>query len=209
MNVDVVNMEGKKVKTVELPAKIFEAKIDVDLMHQAFERQMANARLGTHDTKTRSEASGGGKKPWKQKGTGRARSGSIRSPIWKGGGKVQTPHPHLYTQDMPRKMRHLALCSALSAKAKDSGIVVLDELKVVEPKTREMAKVLDALVGTNSALILIPEKSADYESVIRSARNIADAKILVAGYLNIRDLLHFDKLVLPLASLERIEKVLG
>jgi large subunit ribosomal protein L4 len=209
MNVDVVNMEGKKVKTVELPAAIFEAKIDVDLMHQAFERQMANARLGTHDTKTRSEASGGGKKPWKQKGTGRARSGSTRSPIWKGGGKVHTPHPHLYTQDMPRKMRHAALCSALSAKAGESGIVVLDELKLVEPKTREMAKVLDALVGTNSALILIPEKSDQYETVIRSTRNINDAKILVAGYLNIRDLLKFNKLVLPLASLERIEKVLG
>ena len=106
-------------------------------------------------------------------------------------------------------MRHLALCSALSVKASESGIVILDELKIVEPKTREMAKALDALVGTNSALILIPEKSADYESVIRSARNIADAKILVAGYLNVRDLLQFDKLVLPLASLERIEKVLG
>lgn len=209
MNVDVMNMEGKKIKTVELPAAIFEAKIDIDLMHQAYERQMANARLGTHDTKTRSEASGGGKKPWKQKGTGRARSGSTRSPIWKGGGKVHTPHPHLYTQDMPRKMRRAALCSALSAKASESGIVVLDELKIVEPKTRQMAKALTALVGTNSALILIPEKSAEYELVIRSTRNIADAKILVAGYLNIRDLLQFDKLVLPLASLERIEKVLG
>jgi large subunit ribosomal protein L4 len=209
MNVDVVNMEGKKIKSVELPKSIFEAKIDVDLMHQAFERQMANARLGTHDTKTRSEVSGGGKKPWKQKGTGRARSGSTRSPIWKGGGKVHTPHPHLYTQDMPRKMRHAALCSALTVKANESGIVLIDELKLAEPKTRQMAKALDILVGTNSVLILIPEKSADYEPVIRSTRNIEDAKILVAGYLNIRDLLTFDKLVLPLASLERIEKVLG
>jgi large subunit ribosomal protein L4 len=110
---------------------------------------------------------------------------------------------------MPRKMRHAALCSALSVKANESGIVLIDELKLTEPKTRQMAKALDILVGTNSVLILIPEKSAEYESVIRSTRNIEDAKILVAGYLNIRDLLTFDKLVLPLASLERIEKVLG
>lgn len=209
MKIDVVNMEGKKVKTVELPAKIFQTKIDIDLMHQAYERQMANARLGTHDTKTRSEVSGGGKKPWKQKGTGRARAGSTRSPIWKGGGKVHTPHPHLYSQDMPRKMRRAALCSALSAKAEDTGIIVLDELKVNEPKTHEMAKALKTLAGKNSALILIPEKSPNYEAVIRSTRNIADAKILVAGYLNIRDLFQFEKLIIPLASLERIEKILG
>lgn len=209
MKVDVVNMEGKKVQSVELPAEIFEAKIDVDLMHQAYQRQMANARLGTHSTKTRSEVAGGGKKPWKQKGTGRARSGSTRSPIWKGGGKIHTPHPHLYTQAMPKKMRKSALCSALSAKAADAAIILVDEIKLSEPKTRLMAKALDGWVGTNSALILIPGKTEGYEMVIRSTNNIADAKILVANYLNIRDLLGFDKVIMPLAVLDQIKVLLG
>ena len=105
MEVDVFNMRGEKVRTVELPAEIFEAPVNIDLMHQAYVRQMANARLGTHDTKTRSEVSGGGKKPWAQKGTGRARQGSTRAAQWKGGGKVHTSHPRDYTQSMPRQMR--------------------------------------------------------------------------------------------------------
>ncbi len=178
-------------------------------MHQAFERQMANARLGTHDTKTRSEVRGGGRKPWHQKGTGRARAGSSRSPIWKGGGKIHTPHPHSYNLSMPRKMRLAALCSALSSKAADSAIIVVDELKLAEPKTKLMAKALNTLVGESTALIVLPELSADYEPVVRSTSNIPDAKILVANYLNIRDLLLFDKLVLPVAALERIEAHLG
>jgi large subunit ribosomal protein L4 len=209
MKVDVLNMEGKKVKTVDLPAAIFEAPIKVDLMHQAFQRQMANARLGTHDTKTRSEVAGGGKKPWHQKGTGRARQGSTRAPHWKGGGGIHTPHPHSYGQAMPKRMRMAAVCSALSAKAADASIVVIDELTLAEPKTRLMAKALNTLVGENSALILIPEKSDAYEGVVRSTRNIPDAKILVASYLNIRDLMTFDRVVLPLAALERIEAHLG
>ena len=116
MKVDVLNMEGQKVNTVELPSKIFEAPINVDLMHQAYVRQMANARLGTHSTKGRSDVSGGGRKPWRQKGTGRARHGSIRAPQWVGGGKVHKPKPRDYTKAMPRKMRRAALRSALSAK---------------------------------------------------------------------------------------------
>src|SRR5512132_1690730 len=111
MEVDVFNMDGQKVRTVELPAMIFEAPINVDLMHQAYVRQLANARLGTHDTKTRSEVSGGGKKPWRQKGTGRARQGSTRAPHWKGGGVVFGPTPRSYEQRMPKKMRRLALKS--------------------------------------------------------------------------------------------------
>jgi large subunit ribosomal protein L4 len=209
MKVDVLNMEGKKVKTVDLPAAIFEAPIKIDLMHQAFQRQMANARLGTHDTKTRSEVAGGGKKPWHQKGTGRARQGSTRAPHWRGGGGIHTPHPHSYAQAMPKRMRMAAVCSALSAKAADASIVVVDELTLAEPKTRLMAKALTTLVGENSALILIPEKTDAYEGVVRSTRNIPDAKILVASYLNVRDLMLFDRVVLPLAALERIEAHLG
>lgn len=201
MKVDVVNMEGQKVKTVELPADIFEAEINKDLMHQAFIRQMANARLGTHKTKTRGEVSGGGRKPWKQKGTGRARQGSTRAAQWVGGGRIHTPRPHKYTHAMPQKMRRAALRSALSAKAADAGIVVVDDLKIAEPKTRLMAQALFALTGESSALVLIPDK-ANYESVTRATNNIPDAKVLLAGYLNVRDLLGYDKIVLPLQAID-------
>ena len=208
MIVDVLNMEGKKVSTVELPGDIFEAPISIDLMHQAYVRQMANARLGTHDTKTRSEVSGGGRKPWRQKGTGRARQGSTRAPHWKGGGRIHSPHPRSYQQDMPRRMRRSALRSALSAKAAESSIVVIDDLKLAEPKTREMASALNHLVGDASALVLIPGKG-EYEGVIRATNNIPDAKVLMATYLNIRDLLSFDKLVFPLAALDVIKANMG
>jgi len=208
MLVDVYNMEGQKVRTVELPPSIFEAPVFEDLMHQAVVRQMANARLGTHDTKTRAEVSGGGRKPWSQKGTGRARQGSTRAPHWKGGGGAHTPHPHGYFLSMPRKMRQAALRSALSAKAAEASIVVVDELKLEEPKTRLMAAALNVLVGEASALVLVPEKGS-YETVIRSTRNLPDAKILIASYLNIRDLLVFDKVVMPLSSLDVINANLG
>jgi large subunit ribosomal protein L4 len=204
MLVDVYNMEGLKVSTVELPPAIFEAEIHEDLMHQAYVRQMANARLGTHDTKTRGEVAGGGRKPWRQKGTGRARQGSTRAPHWKGGGGAHTPHPHGYTLAMPKKMRQAALRSALTVKAAEANIVVVDELQLAEVKTQQMATTLNSLVGSSSALVLIPAKEA-YEGVVRSARNIPDAKVLVAGYLNIRDLLVFDKVVIPLASLDVIK----
>jgi large subunit ribosomal protein L4 len=208
MLVDVFNMEGEKVSSVDLPASVFEAPVFVDLMHQAYVRQMANARLGTHDTKVRGEVSGGGRKPWRQKGTGRARQGSTRAAHWKGGGRVHTPHPRKYTQAMPLKMRRAALRSALSVKAAEASIVIVDTLALAEPKTRLMAKALNSLCGESSALILIPEK-AQYEGVIRSTNNLPDAKILLASYLNIRDLLVFDKVVVPLASLNVIAANLG
>jgi large subunit ribosomal protein L4 len=205
MLVDVFNMEGQKVSSVELPPSIFDAPIFVDLMHQAYIRQMANARLGTHDTKTRGEVSGGGRKPWRQKGTGRARQGSSRSPIFARGAKVHTPHPRSYEQAMPKKMRRAALRSALSVKAAEASVVVVDQLVLSEFRTRHMAKALTALTGDSSVL---PGKDA-YEGVIRSTRNIPDAKILLAGYLNIRDLMVYDKVVLPLASLDVISANLG
>ena len=209
MKVDVFNMEGKKVKTTELPAAIFEVPVNVDLMHQAYTRQMANKRLGTHKTKTRSEVAGGGRKPWRQKGTGRARQGSIRSAQWVGGGKIHTPRPRDYSVAMPKKMRHAALRSALSAKAASEEIVILDVIKLDKPKTSLMAKALDGLVGDASALILLPEKDDDYEVVVRSTRNLPDAKTLLANYVNIRDLLTYDRLVLPLPALEVLESILG
>jgi large subunit ribosomal protein L4 len=202
MKVDVLNMKGEKVKTVELPAEIFEASVNIDLMHQAYVQQMANARLGTHKTKTRSEVSGGGKKPWKQKGTGRARQGSTRAPQWAHGGKIHTPRPRKYTQHMPLKMRRAALRAALSAKAADAGVVVVDELILAEPKTRLMAESLRALVGDSTALVLAADKEGAFDIVVRSTKNLPHAKLLMANYLNIRDLLNYDKLVMPLKALD-------
>ena len=209
MKVDVFDMEGKKVKQVELPASIFEAPINVDLMHQAYVRQMANARLGTHNTKTRGEVAGGGRKPWRQKGTGRARQGSIRAAHWTGGGRVHTPHPRSYEQAMPKKMRRAALRSALSAKAAEAGIVVVDDVALSEPKTRLMAEVLNNLVGDASVLLLMPEKDQSDDTVMRSADNLVAAKVLLANYLNIRDLLGYDKVILPLKALDALEAHLG
>jgi len=209
MEVDVLNMDGQKIRTVELPAQIFEAPINLDLMHQAFVRQMANARLGTHSTKTRGEVSGGGKKPWKQKGTGRARQGSNRAPQWVGGGKAHTPHPRDYTLPMPRKMRLAALRSALSARASEKAIIVVDDLTITEPKTKLMAQVIAKLVGNESAVILIPEKNPTYEMIIRSASNLVGIKTMLANYLNIRDLLSYDKIVLPVQSLDVVSAHLG
>jgi large subunit ribosomal protein L4 len=204
-----LNMEGEKIRTVELPAQIFEAPINIDLMHQAYVRQMANARLGTHSTKTRGEVSGGGKKPWKQKGTGRARQGSTRAAQWVGGGKVHTPKPRDYTLPMPRKMRQAALRSALSVRASEKAIVVVEELSLSEAKTKLMAQVMIKLVGADSAIILIPTKNPTYETIIRSANNLAGIKTILANYLNIRDLLTFDKIILPVQSLDVITAHLG
>jgi large subunit ribosomal protein L4 len=209
MNIDVFNMKGKKVDAVELPVEIFEAPVNVDLMHQAYVRQMANARLGTHSTKTRSEVRGGGRKPWRQKGTGRARQGSIRSAQWVGGGKIHTPKPRNYGKKMPRKMRQAALRSALSTKAAAEEIVVLDELTLPEIKTRLMAETIDKLVGDASALILIPDKSNSYNVVEISTRNLPEAKTLLVSYLNIRDLLGYDKIILPIQALDVIADHLG
>ncbi len=208
MKADVLNMKGEKVKTVDLPAEIFEAPVNVDLMHQAYIQQMANARLGTHKTKTRSEVSGGGKKPWKQKGTGRARQGSTRAPQWVHGGKIHTPRPRKYTQHMPVKMRRAALRSALSTKAAEAGLVVVDELSLPEPKTRLMAQALNVLVGDATVLILFAEKDASYDLIARSTNNLPDARLLMANYLNIRDLLSFEKLVLPLKALDVLKSFL-
>lgn len=206
MKVDVLNMQGEKVKTVDLPAAIFEAPIKLDLMHQALMRQLANARLGTHKTKTRSEVSGGGRKPWRQKGTGRARHGSIRSPIWVGGGKVHTPQPRSYAQRMPRKMRRAALRSALSAKAAQQEIILLEELIMERPKTQQMYAMLQGMAGEASVLLVLDGPNREVEL---SARNLPSVKILRADYLNIRDLLHFERLVIPLGALEMIESHLG
>jgi large subunit ribosomal protein L4 len=206
MKVDVKNSKGDKVDTTELPSQIFEAPILEDLMHQALMRQMANARLGTHKTKSRGEVRGGGRKPWRQKGTGRARQGSRRAPNWVGGGKVHTPRPRDYSVKMPRKMRRAALRSALSVKASQKSIVVVDKFEMASAKTAEMAKMLESLVGNSSALILLPAKD---ENVERSLSNLTSAKSLRANYLNVRDLLGYEQLVMPLDALTVLQSYLG
>jgi large subunit ribosomal protein L4 len=209
MKVNVLSMDGKKLREMELPSAIFEAPINIDLMHQAYVRQMANARLGTHETKVRGEVAGGGAKPFKQKGTGRARQGSRRAAQWVGGGRIHTPHPRSYEQRMPKKMRQAALRSALSAKAAESELVIVDDLKLDDHKTRLMVNALTNLVGNASALVVMPEKDQAYEMVMRSTDNLEDAKVLLAGYLNIRDLFTYDKLVIPVKALDVLVANLG
>jgi large subunit ribosomal protein L4 len=203
MEVDVVNMKGKVVRSVDLPAAIFQAPVRKDLMHQALVYQQANAHLGTHKTKSRGEVSGGGRKPWKQKGTGRARQGSTRAAQWRGGGKVHTPVPRDYTIQMPRQMRRAALRSALSAKLSDQAVVVVDRIALTKISTQSMSQALQAIAGTENALVVLPERN---ETVERATRNLAQAKTLNAGYLNIRDLFKYDKLVLALGALDKIQE---
>src|SRR5215208_391343 len=209
MKVDVFNIEGKKLREVELPSAVFEAPINIDLMHQAYVRQMANARLGTHETKVRSEVAGGGAKPWKQKGTGRARQGSRRAAQWVGGGRIHTPHPRSYEQRMPKKMRQAALRSALSAKAADAGVVIVEDLNLAEAKTKAMVQMLKNLVGASTALVLLPEKGEAYDLVTKTTNNLSETKVLLAGYLNIRDLFGYDKLILPVKALDALVANLG
>lgn len=209
MKADVFNLQGEKSSTVELPDEIFAAKVNVDLMHQAYLRQMANARLGTHSTKRRSEVAGGGAKPWRQKGTGRARQGSRISAQWVGGGRIHTPKPRDYTQEMPRKMRRAALRSALTVKAMENGLVLVSDLALAEPKASLFSKALKALTGDARTLVLVPDKSETYTNVIKSGRNLDNSKLLQANYLNIRDLLQYEKVIIPLASLDVIKSYLG
>src|SRR5262245_18433112 len=206
MQVPLYNQAGDEISQIDLRDDIFGIVPNKAVMHQAYLRQMANARQGTHDTKTRGQVRGGGKKPWKQKGTGRARQGTTRAPHWKGGGVVFGPHPRSYEQKMPRKMRHLALKSELTAKAQENQIKVVDEFSLDAPKTRDMKAILDSLQAKPSALILLP---AGESPVARSAHNLAKVKTLRTGYLNVRDLLGFEYVVMSKAALTAIEAFFG
>jgi large subunit ribosomal protein L4 len=206
MQVQVHNMAGERVGEVELPTEVFEAPINTALMHQALVRQLANARRGTHKTLSRGEVSRTKAKWYRQKGTGRARHGSRNAPIFVGGGVAHGPKPRTYRKRMPRKMRHAALRSALSAKASETQIVVLDELQMEQPKTRDLVELLERLDVSDSALVLLPDKN---ETVEKSARNLPDVKTLQASYLNVRDLLSYGTVLMPLDSLEIIQTVLG
>lgn len=206
MQVQVYNMSGEEVSSVDLPADIFEAKVNRDLMHQALVRQLANKRLGTHKAKTRGEVNKSTRKIYRQKGTGNARHGSRKAPIFVGGGVAHGPLPRKYTKKMPRKMRRAAIRSALSVKAGNGDIVVLDKIGMDAPKTKEMVMMMNRLTNSSSALLLLAGHDTNVEM---SARNAVDVKTLLASYLNVRDLLGYDKLVMPLDALEAIQTILS
>lgn len=207
METPVFNMAGEQVGAVELDGSIFGIEPNLAVVHQALQRQLANARQGTHSTKTREQVRGGGRKVWRQKGTGRARQGSRRAPHWKGGGTVFGPHPRSYRQAMPRKMRRLAVRSALSIKRAGDQIVLLDQLQLDGIRTKAIVQVLQNLqLQGGKTLLVLPEKD---QAVQRSVRNIPQVKTLLASYLNVADLLDSDVVLMPVTSLEVIGRILG
>ncbi|MDQ7030238.1 MAG: 50S ribosomal protein L4 [Ardenticatenia bacterium] len=208
MKVAVYNMQGEQVDEVELAPNIFEVEPNIPVMHQALVRQLANKRQGTHSTKTRAEVARTGRKVWRQKGTGRARQGSRRAPHWVGGGVAFGPKPRDYTQQMPRKMRRLAIRSALAAKAQGKRIVIVDRLELERPQTREMAALLERLGLAGHSVVVLTGVNGD-EHVKRSARNLPDVRTLHWRYLNVRDLLGHDYLLMPLEALRQIEALWG
>ena len=202
-NVSVYNMEGKEVGTMELSDAVFGVEIKEHLVHQAVVLQLANNRQGTQKAKTRSEVSGGGRKPWRQKGTGHARQGSTRSPQWTGGGVVFAPVPRDYSFKMNKKERRLALKSVLTSKVQDNKFLVLDELKLAEIKTKEMKKVLDNL-KVDKALVVVGD---DCENVILSARNIPGVQTASVNSINVFDILKYNTVIATKSSVASIEEV--
>ncbi|WP_126938378.1 MULTISPECIES: 50S ribosomal protein L4 [unclassified Veillonella] len=200
------NMSGAKVGEIQLNDAVFGVEVNAAVMHQAVVRQLSNERLGTHATKTRGEVRGGGKKPWRQKGTGRARAGSSRSPIWVGGGITFGPQPRSYYKAMPRKARRLAVKSALSDKVNNSELFVIDELKLAAPKTKEVLNVLNNFKVGDAKVLFITDGDVNVEL---SARNIQGVKALPYTNINIFDLLHHDKLFIAEGAIAKIEEVLG
>ena len=202
--VDVYNMQGKKVSDVELNEAVFGIEPNETIVHSVLVNYLANQRQGTQSTKTRAEVSGGGKKPWRQKGTGRARQGSIRAPQWIKGGIALGPKPRSYSYRINKKEKQLAIRSLLSAKVLDNELTVVDKLEVEEAKTKVMAKALTDLKVEGKALIILAEKN---DNVLRSSRNIEGVKTIELNTINVFDLLNCNKLVLPLDTVKKLEEV--
>jgi large subunit ribosomal protein L4 len=201
--VTVYNLQGQESGQVELPDGVFNAPVNEAVLHQAVRRQLANDRQGTHETKTRGDVSGGGKKPWKQKGTGRARQGSTRAPQWRHGGTVFGPHPRSYEQKMPRKQRRLALRAALSVKSQDGAVRVVDAIVLEAPKTSVVAELFDQMGAGARTLFVIPEHDLMLE---KSTRNLAGVKTILATNLNPSDVLIADTVVFTRAALTQVEE---
>ena len=202
--VDVYNMQGKKVSDVELSEAVFGIEPNENIVHSALVNYLANQRQGTQSTKTRAEVSGGGRKPWRQKGTGRARQGSIRAPQWIKGGIALGPKPRSYSYRINKKEKQLAIRSLLSAKVLDNELTVVDKLEVEEAKTKVMAKALTDLKVEGKALIILADRN---DNVLRSSRNIEGVKTIELNTINVFDLLNCNKLVLPLDTVKKLEEV--
>jgi large subunit ribosomal protein L4 len=202
----VYDVNGKESGRVELPEAVFNVPLNAAVLHQAVRRQQANDRQGTHETKTRGEVSGGGKKPWKQKGTGRARQGSTRAPQWRHGGTVFGPHPRSYEQKMPRKQRRLALKVALSVRSQEGAVRVVEEISLQEPKTRVVADLFAQLGAGDSILFVIPEHDLLLE---KSTRNLASVKTILATNLNPSDVLTANTVVFTRSALSQVEEWLA
>ncbi len=202
--VALYNMKGEQVGEIDLKDEIFGAEINEAVLHDAVVNQLANKRLGTQSAKTRAEVSGGGRKPYRQKGTGRARAGSSRSPLWRKGGVVFAPQPRSYSYTLPKKVRRLALKSALSSKVKNGNIIVLDQLTMPEPKTKDFAGMLDKLNVRNKALVV----TADVDNtVVKSSRNIPGVTPTHAASLNVYDVLAHEKLIMTRDAVTKVEEV--
>ena len=202
-NVSVYNMEGKEVGTIELNDAVFGVEVNEHLVHMAVVQQLANNRQGTQKAKTRSEVSGGGRKPWRQKGTGHARQGSTRAPQWTGGGIVFAPKPRDYSFKMNKKEKRIALLSALSSKVAESKIVVLDEFKLDEIKTKKFVEVMNNLKVENALVVLEGEN----KNVVLSGRNIPSVKVTATNEINTYDVLKYTTLVVTKAAVEKLEEV--
>ena len=202
--VDVYNMQGKKVSDVEISEAVFGIEPNENIVHSALVNYLANQRQGTQSTKTRAEVSGGGRKPWRQKGTGRARQGSIRAPQWIKGGIALGPKPRSYSYRINKKEKQLAIRSLLSAKVLDNELTVVDKLEVEEAKTKVMAKALTDLKVEGKALIILADRN---DNVLRSSRNIEGVKTIELNTINVFDLLNCNKLVLPLDTVKKLEEV--
>ncbi|BDG34201.1 50S ribosomal protein L4 [Saccharococcus caldoxylosilyticus] len=204
--VALYNQNGETIGEIELNDSVFGIEPNKYVLFEAVIMQRASLRQGTHKTKNRSEVSGGGRKPWRQKGTGRARQGSIRAPQWRGGGTVFGPVPRSYSYKLPKKVRRLAIKSALSSKVLENNIVVLDSLTLEAPKTKEMVKILNNLSVDRKALIVTDDVN---ENVALSARNIPGVTVVTANGINVLDVLNHDKLVITKAAVEKVEEVLA
>ncbi len=204
MKVDLHNLEGAVVGSIDLDDTVWGIEPNIGVMHQALVRQQANARLGTADTKTRAEVRGGGRKPWRQKGTGRARQGSIRSPQWTGGGVVWGPHQRDFSQDMPKKMRGLAVRSALSAKVRDERLTIIEGLDAIEPRTKVMKDLVGGLPEARAYLLVLPDKN---DAIIRAAGNLKNVHWVLASYLNVRDILKYERMVLMHGAIDVIDRL--
>ncbi len=202
--VDVYDMQGKKVSDVELNASVFGIEPNEAVVHSVLVNYLANQRQGTQSTKTRAEVSGGGKKPWRQKGTGRARQGSIRAPQWIKGGIALGPKPRSYSYKVNKKEKQLAIKSLLSSKVLENELTVVDKLEMKETKTKEMVKTLSNLKVEGKTLIIVADKN---ENVYLSSRNIEGVKAITLNMINVYDLLHYNKLVLPLDTVKKLEEV--